>query len=188
MTLPAETVRHRFTVEEYRKMGEVGILHEGDRVELIGGEVVDMNPIGTRHLTCVVALTHLLVALSGGRYFVSVQNPISLGVGDEPQPDLSLLKERPRPDAEAPPGPEDILLVVEVSDTTLAYDRNVKLPLYASAGIPEVWIVDLRGEKVEVFTGMEGDRYTGMRAHVRGDEVRSESVAGLTLPVEEILG
>ena len=78
--------------------------------------------------------------------------------------------------------------MVEVSDSTLAYDRKVKLPLYASAGIPEIWIVDLRGEKVEVFTGMEGDRYTGMRAHIRGDEVRSESVPGLTLPVTEILG
>ena len=147
-----------------------------------------MNPIGMRHLACVVALNHLLVALSEGRYFVSVQNPISAGVGDEPQPDLSLLKERPHPDAEAPPGPEDILLVVEVSDTTLAYDRNVKLPLYASAGIPEVWLANLRGEKVEVFTGMEGDRYAGIRAYVRGDEVRSATVPGLILPIAEILG
>ena len=186
--LPAGTIRHRFTAEEYRKMGEVGILREDARVELIGGEIVEMNPIGTRHLACVVALNHLLVALSGGKYFVSVQNPISVGVGDEPQPDLSLLKERPRPDAEAPPGPEDVFVVVEVSDSTLAYDRNVKLPLYASAGIPEVWIVDLRGEKVEVFTGLESHRYAGMRAYVRGDEVRSETVPDLTLPVTEILG
>jgi Uma2 family endonuclease len=186
--LPAGTIRHRFTAEEYRKMGEVGILREDDRVELIGGEIVEMNPIGTRHLACVVALNHLLVALSGGRYFVSVQNPISVGVGDEPQPDLSLLKERPSPDAETPPGPGDILLVVEVSDSTLAYDRNVKLPLYASVGIPEVWLVDLRGEKVEVFTDTEGDRYAGRRAYVRGDEVRSETLPDLTLPVTEILG
>lgn len=186
--LPAETIRHRFTTEEYRKMAEVGILREDARVELIGGEIIEMNPIGARHHACVVALNHLLVALSGGRYFVSVQNPISVGAGDEPQPDLCLLKERPRPDAEAPPGPEDIVLVVEVSDSTLAYDRNVKLPLYASVDIPEVWIVDLRGEKVEVFTGMEGDRYKGMRGHVRGDEVRSETLPDLTLPVTEILG
>ena len=103
----------------------------------------------------MVALNHLLVAPGGGRHFVSVQNPISVGAGDEPQPDLCLLKERPRSDAEAPPGPGDILLVVEVSDSKLAYDRNVKLPLHASADIPEVWIVDLRGEKVEVLTGME---------------------------------
>lgn len=186
--LPAGTIRHRFTTEEYRKMGEAGILHEDDRVELIGGEIVDMNPIGTRHLACVVALNHLLMASVGGKYFVSVQNPISLDDGDEPQPDLSLLKERPRPDAEAPPGPENVLLAVEVSDTTLAYDRNVKLPMYATAGIPETWIVDLQGEKVEVFTGTEGGRYAGKRAYVRGDEVRSETVPDLSLPVTEILG
>lgn len=86
-----------------------------------------MNPIGTRHLACAVALNHLLVASAGSRYFVSVQNPVSMSSGDEPQPDLSLLKTRPRPDADAPPGPKDILLLVEVSDTTLAYDRTVKL-------------------------------------------------------------
>lgn len=186
--LPAGTIRHRFTAEEYRKMGEVGILHEDARVELIGGEIVEMDPIGTRHLTCVIALTHLLVALSEGKYFVSVQNPISVGDGDEPQPDLSLLRERPRPDAEAPPGPEDIMLLVEVSDTTLAYDRNVKLPLYASVGIPEVWIVDLKGEAVEVYAIPQEGRYTRTHRHRRGDEVRSETAPDLKLPVAEILG
>ena len=136
--LPAEVSRRRFTAEEYRKMAEAGILHEDDRVELIGGEIVDMAPIGTRHLAWVVALTHLLVVASEGRYFVSAQNSISLGDEDEPQPDLSLLRSRPDREAPRPPGPEDILLVVEVSDTTLAYDRRVKLPLYDRAGIPEV--------------------------------------------------
>lgn len=186
--LPAGTIRHRFTAEEYRKMGEVGILHEDDRVELIGGEIVEMAAIGTRHLACVVALNHLLVASSASRYFVSVQNPISLSSGDEPQPDLSLLKTRPRPDAEAPPGPENILLLVEVSDTTLAYDRNVKLPLYARAGILEAWIVDLRGGAVEVHAAPERGRFTRLRKHLRGDELRSETVPDLALPVAEILG
>lgn len=186
--LPAETIRRRFTAEEYRKMAEVGILHEDDRVELIGGEIVEMNPIGTRHLACVTALTHLLVVSSEGRYFVSVQNPIFLGGDDEPQPDLSLLAERPRPDAEAPPGPTDVLLVIEVSDATLSYDRNVKLPLYAQTGIPEVWIVDLQNEAVEVHAGPEGRRYAKVGKYRRGDEVRSASVPGLTLPVQDILG
>lgn len=186
--LPAGTIRHRFTAEEYRKMGEVGILHEDARVELIGGEIVEMNPIGTRHLACVVALNHLLMASVGSRYFVSVQNPISVGDGDEPQPDLSLLKERPRPDAEAPPGPEDVSLLVEVSDTTLAYDRNVKLPLYASVGIPEAWLVDLKGEAVEVYAAPQEGRYTRTRRHRRGDEIRSETVPDLGLPVAEVLG
>ena len=187
--LPAETARHRFTADEYRKMGEVGILHEDDRVELIGGEIVDMAAVGTRHLACVVALSHLFFAFSGGgRYFVSVQNPISLGPGDEPQPDLVLLKERPRPDAEAPPGPEDVLLVVEVSDTTLAYDRNVKLPLYAHAEIPEAWIVDLRGEAVTRYSGPERGGYGSVRGHGRGEDITSGTVPGLTLAVDDVLG
>jgi Uma2 family endonuclease len=161
--LPAEIKRHRFTVEEYHKMGEAGLLSEDDRVELIDGEIVDMAPVGTRHLACVVALNHLFVEASGGRYFVSVQNPVALGERNEPQPDLSLLRTRPDPTAARPPGPGDVFLVVEVSDTTLAYDRDVKLPRYAQAGVPEVWIVDLEGRRVE-------------------------SVEGLSLAVDEILG
>ncbi len=187
--LPAKVIRHRFSTEEYHKMAEAGILHEDDRVELIGGEIVDMTPIGARHLACVVALTHLLVASSAGRYFVSAQNPISLGGGDEPQPDLSLLKERPRPDAGGPPGPEDVLLVIEVSDTTLAYDRDIKLPLYARAGIPEMWVVDLRNGVVEVHTEPRTGGYASVRRYDRGDdELRSETVPDLILPVGEILG
>ncbi len=169
-------------------MAEAGILHEDDRVELIGGEIVEMSPIGTRHLACVVALNHLLVASSEGRYFVSVQNPIFLGDNDEPQPDMSLLAERPRPVAETPPGPGEVRVAIEVSDTTLSYDRNVKLPLYAQTGIPEVWIVDLRNQAVEVHAGLEGGRYTKVGKYRRTDELRSESVPGLTLPVQEILG
>src|SRR5215218_7227158 len=128
---PADVKRHTFTAEEYRAMAEAGVLGEDDRVELVGGEIVDMAPIGSRHLACVVALSHLLVEASGGRFFVSVQNPVRLGERNEPQPDLSLLGRRPRPEASAPPGPEDVLVVVEVSDTTLSYDKNTKLPLYA---------------------------------------------------------
>ena len=186
--LPAEAIRHRFTVDEYRRMGEVGILDEDDRVELIGGEILEMSPIGTRHLACVVALNHLLMASIGDRYFVSPQNPISASGVDEPQPDISLLRTRPRPDAEAPPGPEDVLLVVEVSDTTLAYDRNVKLPLYARSGIPEVWIVDLKGEKVELYANPADGRYAKIQEHRRGEVVRSVYVPEIALSVEEILG
>ena len=186
--LPAGVTRHRFTAEEYRRMGEVGILHEDDRLELIGGEIVEMAAIGTRHLACVVALTHLLVAASGGRYFVSPQNPISLGDRDEPQPDLSLLKTRPDPGAARPPGPGDVLLVVEVSDTTLRYDRNVKLPLYARAGIPEVWVVDLQDSFVEVYAKPTVDSYARVHRYGRGERARSEVVADLVLSVREILG
>ena len=183
-----EVKRHRFTAEEYRAVADAGVLGEDDRVELVGGEIVDMAPIGSRHLACVVALTHLLVEPSGGRWFVSAQNPVRLGERDEPQPDLSLLGRKPRPEAQAPPGPEDLLLVVEVSDTTLSYDRNVKLPLYARAGIPEAWVVDLRGRRVEVHHGPGPGGYRDMWAFGPGERISSAVVGGLSLPVDAVLG
>lgn len=186
--LSTEIKRHRFTAREYRAMGEAGVLGEDDRVELVGGEIVDMAPIGSRHLACVVALSHLLVEASVGRFFVSVQNPVSLGERDEPQPDLSLLGRKPRPEAAAPPGPGDVLLVVEVSDTTLPYDRNVKLPLYAGAGIPEAWVVDLAGQKVEVHHGPGPGGYRDVWGFGPGERVTSAVVGGLSVPVDEVLG
>lgn len=188
MTLPAEVERHRFDVEEYYRMLEVGVLAEDDRVELIGGEIVDMAPVGRPHLSCVVALTHLLVEAANGRYFVSVQNPIRLGSSDEPQPDLALLKVRPDPGVECPPGPLDVLLVVEVSDKSLAYDREIKLPLYARAGIPEVWIVDLLGRRIEAHAGPTGRAYQVRRLAGPGEQVRSEMVEGLSFSVDEVIG
>ena len=183
-----EVKRHRFTAREYRAMGEAGVLGEDDRVELVGGEIVDMAPIGSRHLACVVALNHLLVEASAGRFFVSVQNPVRLGERDEPQPDLSLLRKRPRPEAPAPPGPEDVLAVIEVSDTTLSYDTGVKLPLYAGAGIPEAWIVDLAGRKVEVHHGPGPRGYRDLWTFGPGEKVSSAIVGGISLPVDVVLG
>ncbi|HET7479257.1 MAG TPA: Uma2 family endonuclease [Rubrobacteraceae bacterium] len=183
-----EINRHRFTARQYRAMAEAGVLGEDDRVELVDGEIVDMAPIGSRHLACVVALNHLLVGASGGRFFVSVQNPVRLGERDEPQPDLSLLGRRPRPEASAPPGPEDVLAVVEVSDTTLSYDRNTKLPLYARAGIPEAWIVDLAGQKVEVYYHPDPDGYRTARSFEAGEWIISGAVEGLSVAVDEVLG
>lgn len=186
--LREEIKTRRFNVEEYHRMGEVGILGEDDRVELVGGELVEMAPIGTRHLSCVVGLTHLLVEAASGRWFVSVQNPVRLGRRDEPEPDLSLLKRRPDPGALAPPGPEDVLAVIEVSDTTLSYDRNVKLPLYAVAGIPEVWIVDLNGGAVEIHSAASPDGYLKSRSFGPGERVVSDTVEGLSISVDEVLG
>jgi Uma2 family endonuclease len=177
-----------FSVREYHRMAEAGILGEDDRVELVGGEIVDMPPIGSRHLACVVALTHLLVEASGGRFFVSAQNPVRLSGRDEPQPDVSLLRRRPHPDAPAPPGPDDVLAVIEVSDTTLSYDKSVKLPLYARAGIPEAWIVDLAGRKVEVHHGPGPRGYGDSRAFGPGERIVSAAVGGLSVPVDALLG
>jgi Uma2 family endonuclease len=156
--------------------------------ELVGGELVEMAPIGGSHLSCVVAMTHLLVESSGGRWFVSVQNPVRLGERDEPEPDLSLLKGRPDPAASDPPGPDDLLVVVEVSDTTLSYDRNVKLALYARAGIPEAWIVDLNGRKVEVHHHPGPDGYRTSRSFDAGERIVSGAVEGLSVAVDEVIG
>jgi Uma2 family endonuclease len=184
--LPAEIKRHRFTAEEYHKMVEVGLLREDARVELIGGEIVEMSPIGWLHAGCVNRLTKALVRLVGDRYEVSVQNPIALGEGDEPQPDLALAKEDPN--RRRLPGSEDVMLVVEVSDTTLAYDKNVKLPLYAGAGIPEVWIVDLQGRKAEIHTNPGPGGYRSIHEVGPGQQIRAATVEGLSLPVDDVLG
>jgi Uma2 family endonuclease len=159
-TTPMEVKRRRFTVYDYHRMGEAGILHEDDRVELIEGELVEMTAIGTRHFSCVNRLNRLLVMTVGDEAIVSVQNPVRLNEYNEPQPDLTMI--RPRDYRESLPIPADVLLLIEVSDTTLAYDRGVKLPLYARAGVREVWIVDLPGETIASHRPFRG-RLPGRR-------------------------
>lgn len=135
--------RHHLTVAEYHRMAETGIFLQDARVELIEGEVIDMPPIGSLHAGTVDYVANLLGQVCGGRAIVRTQNPVFLDLHSEPQPDITLL--RPRPDFYriAHPTPADVLLVVEVADTTLAYDTQIKRPLYARHGIPEVWLADL---------------------------------------------
>lgn len=188
--LPAEVKRHLFDVEEYHRMIETGIIREGARIELIEGELVEMATVGTRHFACVSRLNRLLTRFAGEDYIVSVQNPVRLNGGSEPQPDLALLKPRPDFYENSLPTPEDMLLLVEVSDTTLSYDRNVKLPLYARAGILEVCIVDLNSGTVEVHDEPlpKERRYASIKSYGRGEELDSRTVPGLELPVRAILG
>ena len=176
-----EVIRRRFTVHDYYRMGEAGILHEDDRVELIEGEIVEIAPIGSRHLTCVNQLTRLLVRGVGDAAIVSVQNPVRLDEHTEPQPDLAVL--RVRDYRESLPMPEDVLLLIEVSDTTLAYDRGVKLPLYARAGIREVWIADLVGA-----TDPSGDGYQHVERARHEETLESVALPGLALRVNTVLG
>jgi Uma2 family endonuclease len=178
--------RRRFTVEEYHKMAEAGILHEDDRVELIEGDVVEMTPIGSRHMRCVNELNWLLSRGLGDEVRVSVQNPLRLGERLEPQPDLAVI--RARDYAGSLPGPEDVLLLIEVSDTTLRYDREVKLPLYPRAGIPEVWILDLPNDAIERHNEPFGDGYRRTERPQRGETLVSEALPGLTVPVDGVLG
>ncbi|XSG84354.1 MAG: Uma2 family endonuclease, partial [Methylohalobius sp. ZOD2] len=151
--------RHRISVEEYRRMGEAGIFSEDDRVELIEGEIFDMTPIGHQHAGLVNRLNRLLVMAAGGRAVVSVQNPLRLSEQSEPQPDLALLKPRADDYQGAAATATDVLLVVEVADTSRDYDRTVKIPLYAQHDIPEAWLIDLPGKVVEVYRDPSPDGY-----------------------------
>jgi Uma2 family endonuclease len=178
--------RWRFTVHDYHRMGEAGILHEDDRVELIEGELVEMAAIGTRHFSCVNRLNRLLVMSVGDEAIVSVQNPVRLNEFTEPQPDLTVI--RPRDYRVSLPEPEDVLLLMEVSDTTLAYDRGVKLPLYARAGIREVWIVNLPAETIERYTDPSGDGYQRTERARRSKTIESVTLPELSFRVDEVLG
>jgi Uma2 family endonuclease len=181
-----QVTRWRFTVRDYHRMGEAGILHEDDRVELIEGEIVEMAAIGTRHFSCVNRLTRMLVMGVGDAAVISVQNPVRLNEHTEPQPDITVI--RPRDYTESLPFPEDVLLLIEVSDITLAYDRNVKLPLYARACIGEVWIVNLAAKTIEQYTDHSGDGYRRVDHKRGGHMLRPAPLPELTPTVDEILG
>jgi Uma2 family endonuclease len=183
-----EVGRRRFTVSEYYRMAEAGILGEDDRVELIGGEVVEMVPIGSPHQSRVDRLAQLLWEFSRGEHVVRVQGPVRLDELNEPEPDLALLHYREDFYASAHPGPRDVALLVEVAESSLAYDRGVKLPLYARFAVPEVWVVDLASRRVELYAKPEEGSYATTRRCGREDELRSESVSGLSLPVRDITG
>lgn len=186
--MPVQLVRRSFTVEQYYRMAEAGILSADDRVELIEGEIVEMTPIGSRHAACVDRLTRLFVRRAGERAVVRVQNPVRLSQRSEPQPDLALL--RPRADfyAQAHPGPPDTLLVVEVAETSASYDRDVKVPLYARAGVPEVWLVDLEGRGIDIFRQPGPQGYQDVRRVGREQRLAPQAFPDLDFAVTEIMG
>jgi Uma2 family endonuclease len=150
---------HRFSVADYNRLGEVGLLTEDDRVELIEGEIIEMAPIGSRHAGTVDFLTARLFAAAQGLAMIRVQSPIVLDDFSEPQPDVAVLLPRADFYRHSHPRPGDVLLVIEVAETTLSYDREKKLPLYANAGVPEVWIVDVAQAALHAFRLPAGDRY-----------------------------
>ncbi len=181
-------VRRKFTVEEYHRLAEVGILGEDDRVELIDGEIVQMSPIGNRHAGTVDFLAEHFLKTVGGRGQVRVQNPVRLGEDSEPQPDLALL--RPRGDyyRGGHPGPEDVLLVVEVAETSADYDREVKLLLYARWGVPEAWLVDLEQDRIEVYRSPSPEGYREVQVVARGEQVAPAAFPEAKLRVDDLLG
>jgi Uma2 family endonuclease len=177
MALEVDVARRLFTVDEYHRMGEAGILGEGERVELIEGEIVQMAPIGHRHAGCVINLTRLFITRLGDRAVVSPQNPVVIPPRSEPQPDLLLLRPRAVSYSRGLPTFEDVLLAVEVADTTVRYDRLVKARLYARAGIPEFWLCLTAEGAAEVYRQPRPDGYASVTTHVPG-----ENVAPLAFP------
>lgn len=183
----ADVQRYRFTVDEFARMGETGIFTEDDRVELIDGAVFAMTPIGPPHAWVVNRLARLLGSRLGGRAYVGIQCPIRLGRHTEPQPDLVVAR-LDRAYAERHPESGDILLVIEVADSSLRYDRLEKAPLYGRAGIPETWLVDVGAGAVTVCTGPGPGGYAAQRTLRRGAELVAGSVPDLGFPVGEIFG
>jgi len=171
MAIEVEIPRRLFTVEEYHRMAEVGIFHPDERVELIEGEIVQMSPIGPRHAGCVINANRLFITRLGDRAVVSPQNPVVIQPRSEPQPDLLLLRPRAVSYSRAHPIPEDVLLAVEVADTTVRFDRLVKARLYARAGIAEFWLFLTTGGTVEVYRAPGSDGYTSVTPRGSGQVV-----------------
>lgn len=186
MTAPLLT-RRRFTVDEYYCMARAGILHEGDRIELIDGEIIQMSPIGSQHSGHVIRLNRMLLKALGDRALVNVQNPVRLTQYTEPEPDFLVLRPREDEYSTAHPGPGDVLLVIEVADSSLAYDRRVKLPFYAASGIPEVWIVNLRRPSIEVHRTPHEGRYQESTVVRRGASITLAALPEVTLAVDDLL-
>ena len=186
MSVPYE--KWHFSVSEYYRMAEAGVISPQDHVELIEGEVVKMSPIGSRHAACVRRLDALLNSQAGQLAQVSVQSPVRLDDFSEPEPDVALL--RPRDDfyAEKHPRPEDVLLIIEVADTSVEYDRSIKLPLYARANIPQILIVDLPAEVIESYTEPLNGAYQKFIRARRGESVELISLSNVTISVDVVLG
>jgi Uma2 family endonuclease len=188
MIVMANVARRTFTTTEYHRMGDAGILTPTDRVELIEGEILRMSPIGRRHAGCVNRLTELFSRRLAGRVIVHVQNPVVLDQHSEPQPDVTLLRRRTDFYSDRHPKPEDVLLLVEVIDSSAGYDRALKLPLYARRGIAEVWLADLAHERIEVYRGPTLRAYRQRIDATRGQRLSPRAFPRTFFRVNEILG
>lgn len=180
--------KHYFTVADYNRMGEAGILSPHVRFELIEGEIIEMPPIGSPHAAGVDVLARLLRRQAEDFAIMRVQSPIQLDDYSEPEPDLALLRLRDDFYRRAHPMPDDVLLVIEVSDTTLRFDREIKLPLYARAGIAEAWIVNLPEEQIEIYTQPVVNVYEKSKVFKRGAQAQSQTLPALKVDVDALFG
>ena len=186
--LPAWVARYKFDVHQYHAMAKAGVLKEDDRVELIDGEIVAMSSIGPAHVGAVNSSTMFWAIRLGGRAIAQIQNPIRLDERNQPQPDIAILKFKDDFYRSGLAGPDDVLLLIEVSDTSLRYDRRIKLALYARFGIPEFWIVNIRARSIEVYTAPANGEYTSLQTFRRGQTITPTAFPDVVLPVSDIIG
>ena len=177
--------KYIFTVKDYHLIGETGIIPEGRRVELLNGEIVKMSPIKSPHASTVKVLISILTSRLTEDFILDVQNPVELSEYSEPEPDLAILKFKADFYSSAHPKPEDVELLIEVADSTLQKDRKVKLPLYAEAGIKEVWIVNLKEQQIEVSTEPHQLGYSNLHTYRKGDQIQ-HAILGIVV-VDDIL-
>ena len=186
--IQTEPTRRRFTVDEYYAMAEAGILAPDERVELIDGEIITMAPIGDEHRASVDTGNHFLSRFVGDKAIVSVQSHVRLDDHHHPEPDLMLLEWREDFYRYTPPGPEEVLLLIEVSDSSLSYDRNVKLPLYARFGVPEVWIANILARVVETYADPVDGEYIVSRVYSPGEIVSPTAFDDVEISVSRFIG
>jgi len=186
MSIATDTVlrRHRISVDEYYRMAEVGLLAPDAKVELIDGEVIDLAPVGTKHFYLVNLLTKILGRTIGERAILSVQQPIRLSSDSEPQPDLALLKPPAENYLKALPDGSDVLLLIEVSDTTLRYDLEVKAQLYARNGVPEVWVIDINTKTLHRLRQPNAEQYASI-ARLQAGRVEIAALPGVSIDIGE---
>ncbi|MGB6296130.1 MAG: Uma2 family endonuclease [Rivularia sp. (in: cyanobacteria)] len=186
--MTVQLLRRKFTVEQFHKMAESGILNEDDRVELILGEIIEMAAIGIKHAACRRRLNSFLHQKLGHKVIISIQNSVVLNEFSELQPDVAVLKPREDFYASAHPQAKDVFLIIEVADTTIKYDREVKIPLYAEKGVIEVWLVDINLECVEVYREPVNSKYQKVEKFSKGESLIIQAFDDIKISVNEILG
>jgi Uma2 family endonuclease len=182
--MATEVMKRLINVDEYYKMAEVGILKPGDRVELINGEIYEMSPIGSRHGSVVKTLAMILNEIFKGEAVIGIQDPVRLDESNEPEPDISILKYRADFYSQAHPGAHDILAIIEVADSSLRHDKQVKMPLYANYGIPAYWIIEIATKQITVHLDPVGNSYSSQEVYGVGAEI---ALLGKTIVVSDLL-
>ena len=181
--------QYRFTVADYYRMATAGVFGPDERLELLNGEVFEMSPIGQTHAALVDRINEWLVSSLQGKAIVRVQNPLPISKFSEPVPDFSIVRRREDYYADGKPGPADVLWLIEVSDSTLVMDRDVKLPLYARAKIAEVWIIDVQGRTIEVYSEPRSNGTYALHRTLRGNErIAPVALSSMTTTFRKLTG